>query len=182
MSPINEIYLESIKKRFLDQKNLGEKAIAQLKEEDLFKSPNEDSNSIAVIVQHLWGNMMSRWTNFLTEDGEKEWRERDAEFENIIKTKDELIQKWNEGWDCLFRTLNSLNPEELINTIHIRSEAHSAMDAINRQLAHYPYHIGQIVFAAKMLKGGGFQSLSISKGKSKDFNDGMMKKGGKNKS
>ncbi len=173
---INEQYLASVKKRFRDYKSLGEKAIAQLKEEDLFKSPNEDSNSIAIIIQHLWGNMMSRWTNFLTEDGEKPWRERDAEFETVVKTKDELLKKWEEGWSCLFTTLDSLQPEQLLNTIHIRGEAHTAMDAINRQLAHYPYHIGQIVYAAKMLKGGGFQSLSIPKGKSNEFNSGMIKK------
>ena len=176
MSNINEQYLDSVKKRFQDYKTLGEKAMAQLKEEDLFKSPNEDSNSIAVIVQHLWGNMMSRWTNFLTEDGEKPWRERDAEFENVVKTKDELMKKWEEGWKCMFDTLDSLKPDQLMNTVYIRSEAHTAMDAINRQLAHYPYHVGQMVYVAKMLKGGGFQSLSIPKGKSKEFNSGMMKK------
>jgi hypothetical protein len=162
---MNEQYLDSVKRRFNDYKSLGEKAIAQLKDEDLFKSPNEDSNSIAIIIQHLWGNMMSRWTHFLTEDGEKPWRERDAEFENMVKTKDELMQKWEEGWKCVFDTLNSLQPDQLLNTVYI-----------NRQLAHYPYHIGQIVYAAKMLKGGGFQSLSIPKGKSKEFNSGMMKK------
>src|SRR5688572_10357678 len=173
MSNINEQYLDSVKKRFQDYKTLGEKAMAQLKEEDLFKSPNEDSNSIAVIVQHLWGNMMSRWTHFLTEDGEKPWRERDAEFENVVKTKDELMKKWEEGWKCMFDTLDSLKPDQLMNTVYIRSEAHTAMDAINRQLAHYPYHVGQMVYVAKMLKGGGFQSLSIPKGKSKEFNAGM---------
>jgi hypothetical protein len=172
---VNEQYLTSVKKRFKDYKSLGEKAMAQLKEEDLFKSPNEDSNSIAIIVQHLFGNMMSRWTNFLTEDGEKPWRERDAEFENVVKTKDELMKKWDEGWKTVFDTLDSLQPDQLLNTIYIRSEAHTAMDAINRQLAHYPYHVGQIVYAAKMLKGGGFESLSIPKGKSKEFNAGMKK-------
>lgn len=173
---INEQFLSSIKKRFADYKSLGEKAIEQLKEEDLFKSPNEDSNSIAVIVQHLWGNMMSRWTNFLTEDGEKPWRERDAEFENIVKTKDELMQKWEEGWKRLFDTLDELQPGQLLDTIRIRGEGLSAMDAVNRQLTHYPYHIGQIVYAAKILKGGGFKTLSVAKGKTKEFNDGMMKK------
>jgi hypothetical protein len=173
---INEIYLDSVKKRFRDYKSIGEKAIAQLEPTSLFKAPNEDSNSIAVIIQHLWGNMMSRWTNFLTEDGEKSWRDRDAEFENLVKTKEELMKKWEEGWNCMFDTLDSLQPDQLLNTIYIRNEAHTAMDAINRQLAHYPYHIGQIVYAAKMLKGGGFQSLSIPKGKSKEFNAGMTNK------
>lgn len=173
---INEQYLASVKKRFLDQKKLAEKAIEQLDPILLFKSPNEDSNSIAVIIQHLWGNMMSRWTNFLTEDGEKPWRERDAEFENIVNTKEELMQKWNEGWKCMFDTLDSLKPEQLLDIVKIRGEEHTAMDAINRQLAHYPHHVGQIVYAAKMLKGGGFKSLSIPKGGSKEFNNGMLKK------
>src|SRR5688500_15740527 len=114
---INEQYLDSIKKRFRDYKSLGEKAIAQLKEEDLFKSPNEDSNSIAIIIQHLWGNMMSRWTHFLTEDGEKPWRERDAEFENVVKTKDELMKKWEEGWKCMFDTIDSLTIIQLMYNV-----------------------------------------------------------------
>jgi hypothetical protein len=173
---INEQYLASIKKRFQDYKKLGEKAIDQLEPSLLFKAPNEDSNSIAVLIQHLWGNMISRWTNFLTEDGEKTWRDRDAEFENTVSTKEELMKKWEDGWKCMFDTLEGLKPEQLLDSIHIRGEAHTAMDAINRQLAHYPYHIGQMVYAAKLLKDGGFESLSIPKGKSKDFNSGMMGK------
>ncbi len=173
---INEQYLASVKKRFLDQKNLAEKAIDQLEPSLLFKAPNDDSNSIAVIIQHLWGNMMSRWTHFLTEDGEKPWRERDAEFENFITSKELLMQKWNEGWQCMFDTLNELKPEQLLDIVKIRGEEHTAMDAINRQLAHYPYHVGQIVYAAKLLKGGGFKSLSIPKGKSEEFNSGIMEK------
>ncbi len=172
----NKTYLDSIKKRFVDYKSLGEKAIEQLDPELLFKSFNEDSNSIATIVKHLWGNMLSRWTNFLIEDGEKPWRERDAEFENDIPSKEELMKKWNEGWDCLFNTLNALKPEQLLDIVTIRGEKHTVLDAINRQLAHYPYHIGQIVYAAKMLKGGGFTSLSIPKGQSKQFNAGMIGK------
>lgn len=173
---INEQYLESIKKRFQDYKSLGEKSIDQLEPALLFKTFNEDSNSIATIVKHLWGNMLSRWTDFLTTDGEKSWRKRDAEFENDIKSKEELMQKWNEGWACLFKTLDSLKPEQLSDIVKIRGEEHTVMDAINRQLAHYPYHVGQIVYAAKILKGGGFESLSIPKGQSKQFNVGMFGK------
>ena len=171
---INELYLESVKKRFLDYKSLGEKAMDQLDTELLFKAPNADSNSIGVIVKHLWGNMLSRWTNFLTEDGEKSWRERDAEFEESIFERAELMAKWDEGWKCLFDTLDSLKPEQLADIIKIRGEEHTVMDAINRQLAHYPYHIGQIVYAAKMLKDGGFKSLTIPKGQSNQFNTGMF--------
>lgn len=173
---INEIYLESIKKRFKDYQSLGEKAMEQVEEEKLFISPKTDSNSIGIIVQHLWGNMLSRWTNFLTEDGEKVWRERDAEFENVISTNEELMKKWNEGWKCLFDTLDSLKPEQLLDKVKIRGEEHTVMDAIHRQLAHYPYHVGQIVYVAKLLKEGGFESLSIPRGKSKQFNDGMLSK------
>ena len=177
MSSVEEQYLDSVKKRFLDYKKLGEKAMDQLETAQLFQAPNEDSNSITVIIQHLWGNMLSRWTNFLTEDGEKEWRERDAEFENHPTNREELMKKWEEGWACLFNALDALQPEDLLKTIYIRHEAHTAMDAINRQLAHYPYHIGQIVYAAKWLKGEGFKSLSIPKGQSKQFNAGMSSKG-----
>ncbi len=173
MEDVNSVYLESIKKRFRDYKLLGEKSIEQLEPDCLFKIPNENSNSIAIIIQHLWGNMLSRWTNFLTEDGEKEWRERDAEFETTITAKEELMKKWEDGWNCLFSTLDSLQPEQLLQTVHIRGEAHTVLDAINRQLAHYPYHIGQIVYAAKMLAPGHFQSLSIPKGKSKEYNSAV---------
>jgi hypothetical protein len=167
-------YLASVKKYFNQQRSLGDKAIAQLSEENLRWQYDENSNSIAIIVQHLWGNMLSRWTNFLTEDGEKPWRDRDNEFENVITTKEELVQKWNEGWDCVFNTLNSLHEEDLSKTIYIRSEAHNAGDAINRQLAHYSNHVGQIIFIGKMCLGEKWNSLSIPKGQSKDFNKKMM--------
>ncbi len=163
-------YLESVKKQFLYYKMLGEKAMEQLEPEQLFISTNEDTNSIAVIVKHLSGNMLSRWTDFLTSDGEKEWRNRDDEFENTIKTKEELLQLWNKGWDCLFNALNLLMEEQLTTIIYIRNEGHTVMEAINRQLAHYPYHIGQIVFYAKMLKNTNWNSLSIPKNKSNSYN------------
>ena len=146
----------------------------QLDEENLFWQYNDASNSIAIIVQHLWGNMLSRWTNFLTEDGEKEWRERDAEFEKVINTKEELIIKWDEGWDCLFAALKSLKDDDLNKTIFIRKEPLTVIDAINRQLAHYSYHVGQMVYIGKMQLNDRWISLSIPKGNSKEFNDKMM--------
>jgi len=166
-------YLASVKKHFNHYKSLGDKTLEQLDEKNLFWQYNDQSNSIAVIVQHLWGNMLSRWTNFLTEDGEKEWRERDAEFEKVIKTKEELITKWEAGWDCLFSALDSLNSEDLDKTIYIRNEPIIVIDAINRQLAHYSYHVGQIVYLGKMQLNEQWVSLSIPKGNSKEFNEEM---------
>jgi hypothetical protein len=166
----NNHYLESVKKQFLYYKTLGEKAMGQLEPEQLFVSVNEDTNSIAVIVKHLSGNMLSRWTDFLTTDGEKEWRNRDGEFEETITTKEELMTLWNKGWDCFFNAVNPLTEEQLSTIIYIRNEGHTVMEAINRQLAHYPYHIGQIVFYAKMLKQGEWDSLSIPKNKSNSYN------------
>lgn len=175
-------YLTSAKQNFNKYKLLGEKAMEQLKAEDFFWQYNEQSNSIAIIVQHLCGNMLSRWTNFLTEDGEKEWRERDAEFEKIIKTKEELHIKWDAGWNCLLATLDSLTKEDLDKTIYIRKEPLVVIDAINKQLAHYCYHVGQIVYLSKMLAGDQWNSLSIKKGDSKDFNEKIRSNfSGKNK-
>jgi hypothetical protein len=163
-------YLESVKKQFLFYKSLGEKTFNQVPEEKLFWQYNQESNSIATIVKHLWGNMLSRWTDFLTSDGEKEWRKRDEEFENVMKTKEALMQKWNEGWQCLFNALNGLTDEDLQKEIFIRNMGHSVTEAINRQLAHYPYHIGQIVFIGKMVCDDQWKSLSIPKGKSLAYN------------
>jgi hypothetical protein len=163
-------YLDSVKKQFEYYKLLGDKTFSQLKDEHLFWQYNDDSNSIATIVKHLWGNMLSRWTDFLTTDGEKEWRNRDAEFENDVSTREELLKKWNEGWECLFNALNSISDTDLGRMVYIRNQGHTIMEAINRQLAHYPYHIGQIVFLGKMLAENGWNSLSIPKGKSQDFN------------
>ena len=173
---INESYLDSVKKQFLYYKTLGEKAIDQLETNQLFQSPNEDSNSIAIIMQHLAGNMLSRWTDFLTTDGEKEWRNRDEEFETIIQTKEELIELWNKGWNCFFYALNSLTSSQLDTIIYIRNEGHTVIEAINRQLAHYPYHIGQIVFYAKILKETNWNSLSIPKNDSKKYNSDKFSK------
>lgn len=162
-------YLESVIKQFEYYKLLGEKTFAQLSDEKLFWQYNADSNSIATVVKHLSGNMLSRWTDFLTSDGEKEWRNRDAEFENDISSKDELVKQWNAGWKVFLDTLHSLKEEDLDKTIYIRNQGHSVMEAINRQLAHYPYHIGQIVFIGKMCAEH-WNSLSIPKGNSKQFN------------
>ena len=160
---INNSYLESVTKQFLYYKTLGEKAIEQLEPEQLFVAVNEDTNSIATIIQHLSGNMLSRWTDFLTTDGEKEWRNRDGEFEASLHNKKEVLALWNKGWDCFFNALHSVTPNELSTIIYIRNEGHTVVEAINRQLAHYPYHIGQIVFYAKMLKQSEWNSLSILK-------------------
>ena len=167
---INNGYLESIKKQFLYYKTLGKKAMEQLEPEQLFTAVNEETNSIAVIVKHLSGNMISRWTDFLTSDGEKEWRNRDGEFEETINTKEELMAVWDKGWDCFFTAINALTPDQLETIIYIRNEGHTIIEAINRQLAHYPYHIGQIVFYAKMLKQTEWNSLSIPKSKSNSYN------------
>jgi hypothetical protein len=165
-----ESYLESVKKQFLYYKILGEKAMAQLEPEQLFTAINEDTNSIATIIKHISGNMLSRWTDFLTTDGEKEWRNRDAEFENDLQSKEEVLAVWNKGWDCFLTTLENLKPEQLSQIIYIRNEGHTVIEAINRQLAHYPYHVGQIVFYAKQLKKDDWNSLSIPKNKSGNYN------------
>ena len=163
-------YLDSVKKQFEYYKMLGEKTFDQLKDDQLFWQYNNESNSIATIVKHLWGNMLSRWTDFLTTDGEKEWRDRDAEFDNEIKDREELMKKWNEGWACLFKALSSLTSENFDTIIYIRNQGHTITEAINRQLAHYPYHIGQIVFIGKMINNEKWTSLSIPKNSSKKYN------------
>ena len=167
---MEKTYLESTKKLFTYYKKLGDDAMAQVADEKLFFQPNEDSNSIAIIVQHMAGNMLSRWTDFLTTDGEKDWRNRDAEFETNITNRQEMLEYWNKGWNCLFDAINSLTETDLEKTIYIRNEGHTVVEAINRQLAHYPYHVGQIIFLAKMLSTNEWKSLSIPKNKSQDYN------------
>ena len=165
-----ESYLESIKKQFEYYKALGDKTFGQLTDEQLFWQPNETSNSIGIIVGHLAGNMLSRWTDFMTSDGEKTWRNRDLEFELILKTRKQLKDKWEAGWACLFAAINPLIPADLEKEIYIRNMGHTVTEAINRQLAHYAYHIGQIVFLAKLAQNENWKSLSIPKGKSTDYN------------
>lgn len=163
-------YLPGAKKQFEFYKSLGDKTIEQIAEEKLFWQYNEESNSIAIIVKHLWGNMLSRWTDFLTTDGEKDWRNRDAEFDNDIKSKEELIAKWNEAWECLFNAIDPLTEIDLDKIIYIRNMGHTVMEAVNRGLAHCAYHVGQIVFIGKMIQNAHWHSLSIPKGKSEIFN------------
>lgn len=151
-------------------KSLGEKAMAQIADEALFHMPDEKSNSISVIVKHLQGNMLSRWTDFLTTDGEKEWRDRDSEFEEIIETRDEVMKQWNEGWACLFSALNTLQPEDFDKTVYIRNMGQTVLEAIMRQMAHYAYHIGQIVYLARLFNEGDWKTLTIPKGGSATYN------------
>ncbi|OJW83235.1 MAG: hypothetical protein BGO69_19185 [Bacteroidetes bacterium 46-16] len=163
-------YLNSTRRLFLYYKQLGEGAMEQLKDEELFWQPNEESNSIATIVKHLWGNMLSRWTDFMTTDGEKQWRQRDAEFENDWKDRETLMKKWNEGWQCLMDALSSITDADLDKVIYIRNEGHTVIDAINRQLAHYPSHVGQMIYIAKLCRNDGWKSLSIPRNSSGAYN------------
>ena len=157
-------YLDNMKKLYRYYKLLAEKAMQQLEPQQLLHSHNVDSNSIATIVKHMHGNMLSRWTDFLTIDGEKPNRNRDGEFENDLSAE-KVFELWEEGWACVFSALDNIEEDQLLFTVYIRKEAHTVMEAINRQLAHYSYHAGQIVYAAKMLKQGEWQSLSIPRKK-----------------
>ncbi len=167
---LEQIFLQSVIKRFTTYKDLGDKTFAQLEDKDFHFVPNEESNSIAVIIQHMHGNMLSRWTDFLTSDGEKTWRQRDAEFEEANLTKENLLKLWEDGWTCMFNALNALTEHDLQKTIFIRDEALSVTDAIHRQLAHYPYHVGQIIYAARIIKNKNWKNLSIPRGESAAFN------------
>lgn len=163
-------------KRFEYYKSLGDKTFEQLTDDQMFWQYNEESNSIAIIVKHLAGNMLSRWTNFLTEDGEKSWRNRDGEFVNTFTTKQQVLDFWEKGWKCFFDALDKINEENLYSTTYIRGEAHPVIDAVLRQLAHYPYHIGQIVYIAKMIKNEDWNTLSIARNRSQQFNTEMKTK------
>ena len=166
-------FLEFSIKRFKEYKAMGDKTLEQLNDDELHEAPNESSNSIAVIIQHLHGNMLSRWTNFLTEDGEKPWRLRDAEFEEQQWSKEDILQKWSEGWQAILSSLESLQPADLLKEITIRSQPLLVIDAIIRQQMHYSAHVGQIVYIGKWLKGKDWKTLSIPKGDSKKFNRQM---------
>lgn len=179
MNTLGTVYLESAIKRFLTYKVLGDMTFAQLTEKDFYYTPGDSSNSIAVIIQHMHGNMISRWTNFLTEDGEKPGRNRDEEFSPPTCSRDQLIGQWEAGWRCLIDALRSLKDDDLLKTITIRQEPLLVVDAINRQLAHYPHHVGQIVYIGKMILDQSWTSLSIPKGASQDFNKMMHEKHGK---
>lgn len=167
---MDSTYLPSIVKQFEYYKMLGDKTFAQLSDEQLFWKVNAESNSIANIVKHLWGNMLSRWTDFLTTDGEKDWRNREGEFTSDIETREEMLTNWEAGWACLFGALQPLTEQDLEKTIHIRNQGHTVTEAINRQLAHYASHVGQIMFIGKMLRGGSWESLSIPHGGTSAYN------------
>lgn len=174
---MNQNYITSIQKQFNYYKSLGDKTFQQLNDDEIHWQFNEDSNSVAIIVKHIVGNMLSRWTNFYIEDGEKEWRHRDTEFEDTYKTKAEMLAAWQKGWVCLFEIINPLKAEDLERIIYIRNEGHTVLEAINRQLCHYPYHIGQIVFLGKLLKDEYWKSLSIPKNQSTAYNQQKFAKG-----
>lgn len=163
-------YIEDSLSLFRYYKNLAEGAMEQLSDEQLFTALDEEMNSIAIIAKHMAGNMRSRWTNFLTSDGEKPDRNRDGEFVAPPKTREELMEIWNQGWQKVFEALGPLSDADLEKKVSIRGEPHSVMQAINRQIAHYSYHCGQIVFLAKHFKGGAWKSLSVPRNKSADFN------------
>ncbi len=171
MTKTSTDHLQSSLRLFKQYKQLAEGAIEQLSAEELFTKPEEESNSIFLMMKHLSGNMQSRWSDFLHSDGEKPWRNRDTEFEqNEMMTKEEIMNMWEKGWACLFDAITPLTSSNLGDITTIRGEAHSVMEAINRQIAHYSYHVGQIVFLAKMLRKGQWKTLSIAKGKSDEFN------------
>ena len=167
-------YLKLAMENFQSIKNQAERAMAQLSLEQLHYSPNEESNSIAIIAKHMSGNLKSRFSDFLTTDGEKPDRDRDGEFKGEFETKDDLLDFWNEGWAVLFDTLSKLTQQDLDKNVYIRSEPHNVMQAIQRQIAHQASHSGQIVYLAKMIKNDEWNTLSIPKGKSQQFNERMM--------
>jgi hypothetical protein len=163
-------YIEDSLAIFRQYKKLGERAMQQVTDEQLCTTLDDEANSIAIIVKHMTGNMRSRWTDFLTTDGEKPDRNRDAEFVDAPATRDALMRDWEDGWACVFRALQPLTDADLGRTIAIRGEAHSVMQAINRQVAHCAHHIGQIVLLAKHFAHARWQSLSIPRNRSAEFN------------
>ncbi|KOS64193.1 DUF1572 family protein [Lysinibacillus agricola] len=173
---IGEIYVNVVQKRFKSVKELGDKTLSQLDGEQLHWAFNEESNSIAIIVKHVSGNMISRWTDFLTSDGEKATRNRDDEFTDSLQTKEEVMAVWEKGWEVFLDALQKLTEADLQGFVTIRGEQHSVIDAIERQMAHYSQHVGQIVYIAKQLKGVEWQTLSIAKGQSQAFTESMLKK------
>lgn len=170
-------YLEEVRRQFRGHKRLGEGAMSQLRDEEFFATLDPESNSVALVVKHLAGNMRSRFTDFLTTDGEKPDRNRDQEFElGKSSTRSGLMLLWEEGWNVVFATVDRLEPGDLMRTVTIRQQPHTVLQALNRQLAHYAYHIGQIVFLAKHLRSEDWKTLSIPRGKSEEFNRQMSEK------
>lgn len=172
---IGETYLKAVRERFKTIKADGDKAIAQLDIEQLHWAFNEESNSIAVIVKHVSGNMISRWTDFLTTDGEKTTRNRDEEFIDSIDTKEELLTIWEKGWQVFLESLLSLTEMDLMAHVFIRGQQHTVIDAIERQMAHYAAHVGQIIYVGKQIKGEEWKTLSIPRGQSQLFTEAMKK-------
>ncbi|AZB43451.1 DUF1572 domain-containing protein [Bacillus sp. FJAT-42376] len=173
---VGTVYLKVVMNRFKGVKNLGDRAMEQLTEQDLHWKQNEETNSIAVIVKHMNGNMVSRWTDFLTTDGEKPDRSREQEFLNDLGDRADVMQVWENGWNVLFHALGQLTEEDLLKEIFIRGESHMVMDAIERQMAHYAYHTGQIVHIGKERKDAEWKSLSIPRGESDIFLQKMLEK------
>src|SRR6267154_2149209 len=174
---IGEHYLEDALRRFRDYKKLAECAFEQIDDEHFFRTIDDQSNSIAVNMKHMAGNMISRWTDFLTTDGEKPERDRDMEFEMLPgTTRADLLAYWEKGWKCVFAAVEPLQPDDLLRTIRIRGQDHTVIQAINRQLAHYAYHVGQIVFLAKHFKSSEWQSLSVPRNRSAKFNAHLEQK------
>ena len=162
-------FLEDSIQEFMKYKAMGDKSLQRLSDEELHYTTDPESNSIAIIVKHMSGNMISRWTDFLTTDGEKPTRKRDSEFEDYKESREELIKIWEDGWKVFMDTLHSLHPEDMMATVYIRKEPHTVMKAFIRQLTHYAYHVGQMIYLAKHIKGDSWESLSIPKGKSSEF-------------
>jgi hypothetical protein len=165
--------LQDVKALFANYKQLGDKALAQISGNDIHWKPEPESNSIATIVMHMSGNLLSRWTDYLTTDGEKPWRKRDEEFEEPSLDTRELLARWEKGWACVMEAMGSMNADTLGRTITIRGEKYTVLRALNRSLTHAAYHVGQIVFVAKALRSGAWNSISVPKGKSQEFNASM---------
>jgi hypothetical protein len=169
-------YISSAIKQSQYYKHLAERALSQLSDEDIFLKPTYQENSIAIIMQHMAGNMLSRWTNIWEEDGEKVWRERDKEFEEVIKSRIHLMDRWESGWNQYLTTLESFEIMDLERLVYIRNQGHTLVEAINRQLCHYSYHIGQIVLLAKSIRKDYWKSLSIPLGNSERYNEDLFSK------
>lgn len=174
--PVHQNFLDATTKTFRLYEQVGRKTIDQLDDDQLAHAANDDTNSIAVIVQHLHGNMLSRFTDFLTSDGEKPWRTRDAEFEPSAATRAEILRQWEDGWRVLFDTLASLEADDVERVVYIRNEGHTVVEAMLRQLSHYAYHVGQMVQIGKELRGAAWQSLSIPRGESANYNEKAFSK------
>ncbi len=177
MSDLGTLYLDEVFRSLRGNKRLADDAISQLSDEQFFAQPDPESNSVAIIVKHMAGNLRSRFTDFLTSDGEKPDRNRDQEFITTAETsREEILRWWEQNWQLLFETVNSLQPDDLLRTVTIRGQPHSVLQAVNRAVAHAAYHMGQIVFLAKHWKGADWKQLSVPKGQSEQFNTKMLER------